>query len=102
MPTRKTLVVMVVCWGLCLSCAGGTEESPKSVAIPPRPAPSGAAVASGTAVASGAASAPAPATQPVDPLAWPRQFQKDGNSFAIYQPQLEKWEGDRLEAQAAV
>jgi uncharacterized protein (TIGR03000 family) len=33
---------------------------------------------------------------------WPRKFDSDGNTVTIYQPQVEKWEKNRLEARAAV
>ena len=32
---------------------------------------------------------------------WPRQFSVNGNSFAIYQPQMEEWVGNRWLARAA-
>ena len=48
-----------------------------------------------------------PAGQGVEPAAsptplWPRQFQAAGAAFTVYPPQLERWEGDRLEGRAAV
>jgi hypothetical protein len=33
---------------------------------------------------------------------WPRQIPSGGTTFTVYQPQLEKWEGDRLELRSAV
>src|ERR1044071_3515482 len=33
---------------------------------------------------------------------WPRKFVNGANSIAVYQPQLEQWQGNRLEARAAV
>jgi hypothetical protein len=93
MAMRRTMATVMAWSGICLSCAGAKEEGPKAPAAPP-----GVALASANGVAATAA-----ATQPaaVDPLAWPRQFQEGGNTFVVYQPQLQKWEGDRLEAQAA-
>src|SRR6267378_1582815 len=35
-------------------------------------------------------------------LAWPREFQDNGVNVAIYQPQIEKWEGTDFETRAAV
>lgn len=35
-------------------------------------------------------------------LAWPRALNEGGNEIVIYQPQVEKWEGDRLTARAAI
>jgi hypothetical protein len=37
-----------------------------------------------------------------DPGGWPRVFEEDGLTFTIYQPQLEKWDGVRVLAHAAV
>ncbi|HEV3469665.1 MAG TPA: hypothetical protein VG148_10115 [Pyrinomonadaceae bacterium] len=33
---------------------------------------------------------------------WPRKFASGPNSFSVYQPQVERWEGNRFEARAAV
>src|SRR5262249_10305091 len=33
---------------------------------------------------------------------WPRKFSSGANTFAVYQPQIESWQGNRLEARAAV
>ncbi len=33
---------------------------------------------------------------------WPRDFSEGGRTYVIYQPQIEKWDGTRLHAQAAV
>lgn len=33
---------------------------------------------------------------------WPRKITADGYTVTIYQPQVDKWQGDRLEARAAV
>src|SRR5207247_1381919 len=33
---------------------------------------------------------------------WPRKFTQDGLTLTVYQPQLEKWDRNRLEARAAV
>jgi len=33
---------------------------------------------------------------------WPRQFDSGGNHFIIYQPQVDRWKNDRLEARSAV
>ena len=47
-----------------------------------------------------------PATAPTDELAaklmWPRTVELGGAKLVVYQPQLDKWEGNRLEARAAV
>lgn len=33
---------------------------------------------------------------------WPRKFMSGANSFSIYQPQIEQWQGNRFDARAAV
>src|ERR1044072_1438239 len=33
---------------------------------------------------------------------WPRKLVSGANSFSVYQPQIEQWQGNRLEARAAV
>jgi len=33
---------------------------------------------------------------------WPRQIQKDGNTITLYQPQIERWDGNQLQSRAAV
>jgi hypothetical protein len=33
---------------------------------------------------------------------WPNQFNEGGQAFTVYPPQLDRWQGDRLEGQAAV
>jgi hypothetical protein len=33
---------------------------------------------------------------------WPKQVVSDGNTFSIYQPQIERWQGNELQARAAV
>jgi hypothetical protein len=50
------------------------------------------------------AQTPAPPTPDVN-LAegvWPRQFDANGTTVLVYQPQIDKWEQNRLEARAAV
>jgi hypothetical protein len=33
---------------------------------------------------------------------WPREFEKDGKNYTIYQPQVEKWKDNQIEERAAV
>lgn len=49
-----------------------------------------------------AAPATAPADDPAARLAWPREFQAAGLNISIYQPQVERWVDNELEARAAV
>src|SRR4051794_25987219 len=41
-------------------------------------------------------------TNPAKALSWPRAFVEGGTGIAVYQPQIETWEGTKLEARAAV
>jgi uncharacterized protein (TIGR03000 family) len=50
----------------------------------------------------GAVPPPAEDAAPGLDAGWPRKISRDGNTITIYQPQIEKWEGNRLQAQAAV
>lgn len=45
-----------------------------------------------------AANAPVPATQ----ADWPRNFETNGEHVEMYQPQIEKWDGNRISGRAAV
>jgi len=46
----------------------------------------------------------APVTPSLSPSSfpWPNQFEDGGHAFTVYPPQLERWQADRLEGQAAV
>ncbi|HJW15271.1 MAG TPA: hypothetical protein VJ776_11265, partial [Thermoanaerobaculia bacterium] len=52
----------------------------------------------------GLAATPAPARTPSAPTddGWPRQFSSGGAALNVYQPQLDSWDGLRLQAHAAV
>ncbi|HYL19905.1 MAG TPA: hypothetical protein VEV20_14580 [Burkholderiales bacterium] len=43
-----------------------------------------------------------PAPPEASPVPWPRQFNHGDSTFTIYPPQLDRWQGDRLEGRAAV
>ena len=106
-----------------VGCSSGTENDPPkaagtapptavpaSAARPPRARPRRAGNRGGAAARAGRAGgragraprATGPATQPADAYAWPREFDAGGDHYAIYQPQVERWENDALEARAAV
>ncbi|AZG13255.1 carbohydrate-binding family V/XII [Cupriavidus pauculus] len=42
------------------------------------------------------------AAQKLAPLTWPRHFEAAGEQVELYQPEIEKWEGNRLSGRAAV
>src|SRR5262249_45401696 len=49
------------------------------------------------------AQAPAPTAGPdVATGVWPRQLDVNGNTVLVYQPQVDRWDGNRLDARAAV
>lgn len=52
--------------------------------------------------ATAAPTAKANATAPRASLQWPRQFDAAGQHIEVYQPQIERWEGNRLGGRAAV
>src|SRR5512141_2950848 len=52
--------------------------------------------------ADAAAQAPARAASLSTDKGWPRQFVSDGTELTVYQPQLDSWDGRRLQARAAV
>jgi len=37
-----------------------------------------------------------PASKPATDQGWPRTFVKAADTFTIYQPQVEKWDGNRI------
>jgi len=45
---------------------------------------------------------PASAARKVAPLTWPRSYEVAGEHVELYQPEIEKWEGDRMSGRAAV
>jgi hypothetical protein len=49
-----------------------------------------------------AEAAPIPSSPAASPFPWPNQFTEAGQAFTVYPPQLDRWQGDRLEGQAAV
>jgi hypothetical protein len=48
------------------------------------------------------AQATAAVTQPGEELTWPRVHEENGMTISVYQPQIEKWEGDDIESRMAV
>lgn len=79
--------------------APGAPAAPPSAGAPAAPkAPATAKPAAAKAPASAAtASQPGAVNAP-----WPRESTEDGRTYTVYQPQIEKWDGTRLHARAAV
>ena len=48
------------------------------------------------------ASAQAPASPPAAEAPWPRTIDADGYEILVYQPQIDRWQDDKIEARAAV
>jgi hypothetical protein len=46
--------------------------------------------------------APVPSSLASSSFPWPNQFSEAGQAFTVYPPQLSRWQGERLEGQAAV
>ena len=62
-----------------------------------------AATSAGQAAPSKApAPAVAPAPKAIDARPWPREYAVDGVQFSLYRPQVDAWNGDRLEARAVM
>jgi hypothetical protein len=106
MNIRRLLAVVVFgIAGVLAGCAPKAAPAwgpppPASVSTPPA---WGAAPAAAAPAPQWGAPAPQPATPPppnLDP--WPRQFTLDNATVLVYQPQVEKWEGNRLDFRAAV
>ena len=58
-----------------------------------------------TTTAATPVSSPVPSSSPSaapNAFPWPTQFTRDGSAFTVYPPQLDSWQGERLEARAAV
>ena len=57
-----------------------------------------------TTTAAAPVSSPVPSSSSATPNAfpWPNQFTQDGVAFTVYPPQLDLWQGDQLDARAAV
>ena len=73
-------------------------------ATPASPSARPAAPASPSArpAAPAAAGAPAASREGTGNTPWPRETTEGGRTFTVYQPQIEKWDGVRLHARAAV
>ena len=79
--STKALSTLLCAFLLCPSLTSCTAMAPALAQPPAQPAqPAGA-----------------PVTDP-----WPRQLASEDNTFSIFQPQYERWQGNRLEGRAAV
>ncbi len=95
----RSLRLSVLSSALAVACA--CQGQPSNAATSPQPlSPSGEGIEEGGGGGRGRAS------QPLAPnggeLSWPRQFEDNGIKVAIFQPQIEKWEGSDFETRSAV
>jgi hypothetical protein len=96
--TRGTAVATLLFFGGQLSAPAAWAQAPsKPASTPSTPASPAARPATPTA-----AGGPAASPQGTGNAPWPRDFSEGGRTFTIYQPQIEKWDGTRLHARAAV
>ncbi len=93
LPTAWGQAPSMPATGAPASKAAGSPSAPPAKAAPPAaaPAPSGAGKTAPAGSSQGSATAP-----------WPRESTEDGRTYTVYQPQIEKWDGTRLHARAAV
>lgn len=83
----KIAVALVI-----VAMAGCASQSPSGVAPTPAPAPGSSTMAP--------PAAPPTTTPNLDP--WPRRFVFGNSTLLVYQPQVEKWEENRLDFRSAV
>ena len=104
--TRWTTIATLLFFGGQLSAPAAWAQAPSM--------PSSGAPASKAAGPPSASPSPAPRATPATGSApaasregtgntpWPRETTEGGRTFTVYQPQIEKWDGVRLHARAAV
>ena len=103
---RLLAVVVFGIAGVLAGCAPKAAPAwgpPPPAAVTTPPATAASAPAAAAPASQWGAPAPQPATSPpasVDP--WPRQFTLGNAVVLVYQPQVERWEGNRLDFRAAV
>ena len=104
--TRWTTIATLLFLGGQLSAPAAWAQAPSmpasgapasKAAGPPSASPSPAPRAT---PATG--SAPAASREGTGNTPWPREATEGGRTFTVYQPQIEKWDGVRLHARAAV
>src|SRR5262249_48642934 len=117
--TRWAAIVTLLCFAIQLSLPAAWAQAPSMPASgAPATGATGAPAPKPSMPASGApASKAAPAARPAAPSAtgaptasrqgttnapWPRESTEGGQTYTVYQPQIDKWDGVRLSARAAV
>ncbi len=80
----------------------GAPAAPASPSARPAAPAAGAPAAPSARPTAPAAGAPAASREGTGNTPWPREATEGGRTFTVYQPQIEKWDGVRLHARAAV
>src|SRR5262245_39237718 len=83
-------------WGQAPSMPASGAPASKAAGTPTAPAAPAARPASPAAVA------PAGARPGAMNAPWPRESTEGGQTYTVYQPQIDKWDGTRLSARAAI
>jgi hypothetical protein len=104
--TWRTAIATLVLLGAQLAVPGAWAQAPS---VPASGAPASKATGTPGAPASpaarpttpAAAGAPTPSREGTGNTPWPREAMEGGQTFTVYQPQVEKWDGIRLHARAA-
>src|SRR4051812_9898057 len=93
-----SLVKPILPFALCISLLGcGTPEKAPVYATP---VVQGAGVSQGAPTRQGAVrAAEAPSAETME---WPRQFEDGGLKISVFQPQIEKWQGEDFQTRSAV
>src|SRR5262245_60814018 len=112
--TRWAAIPTLLCLLVQLSASAAWAQSPS---MPASGAPASKAAGAPGAAPPGPAAPRGPAARPATPAAapgtpapsrpgamnapWPRESTEGGETYTVYQPQIEKWDGTRLTARAA-
>ena len=115
--TRWTAIATLLFLGVELSLPAAWGQAPS---MPASGAPASKAAGPPSAPAAPVRPAPPPTAAPVNPARpapppaaapaaqpgatnapWPRESAEGGQTYTVYQPQIEKWDGTRLHARAA-
>jgi len=93
------LAKLVPPFSLCISLLAGCG-TPEKAPVYATPVVQGAGVVQGTPVRQGVTGVAEPPA--AETLEWPRQFEEGGLKISIYQPQIEKWQGEDFQTRSAV
>jgi hypothetical protein len=102
--TRWTAIATLLFLGAHLSVPAAWAQAPSMPASGAKAAgpPSAPASPAPPPTAPATKGAPAASREGTGNTPWPREATEGGRTFTVYQPQIEKWDGARLHARAAV